>query len=48
MSRIKEAFIHLLGGHTLTEYNDMREIATEALSNWQNDIRKAAAPEAYV
>ena len=38
--KIKEVFIHLLGGHTLTEYNDMRRIATEALSGWQNDIDK--------
>ena len=36
--KIKETFIHLLGGHTLEEYNDMRKTATEALSGWQNDI----------
>lgn len=36
--KIKEILIHLLGGHTLEEYNDMRKTATEALSGWQNDI----------
>ena len=36
--KIKETLIHLLNGHTLEEYNDMRRIATEALSGWQNDI----------
>lgn len=36
--KIKETLIHLLGGHTLEEYNDMRKTATEALSGWQNDI----------
>lgn len=36
--KIKETFIHLLGGHTSEEYNDMRKIAAEALSGWQNNI----------
>ena len=36
--KIKETLIHLLNGHTLEEYNDMKRIATEALSGWQNDI----------
>ena len=36
--KIKETFIHLLGRHTPEEYNDMRRIATEALSGWRNDI----------
>ena len=36
--KIKETFIHLLGGHTLEEYNDMRKTATEALSGWRSDI----------
>jgi acyl carrier protein phosphodiesterase len=35
--KIKESLIHLLGGRTLEEYNDMRRIATEALSGWQSD-----------
>lgn len=35
--KIKEAFIHLLGGHTHEEYNDMRRIATESISGWQSD-----------
>lgn len=35
--KIKESLIHLLGGHTLEEYNDMRRIATEAISGWQSD-----------
>ena len=36
--KIKETLIHLLGGRTLEEYNDMRRIATEAISGWRNDI----------
>ena len=35
--KIKETLIHLLGGHTLEEYNDMRRIATEAISGWQSN-----------
>ena len=36
--KIKETLIHLFGGHTFEEYNDMRRIATEAISGWQSDI----------
>lgn len=36
--KIKETLIHLLDGHTLEEYNDMRRIATEAISGWRSDI----------
>lgn len=36
--KIKETLIHLLGGYTLEEYNDMREIATKAVSGWQSDV----------
>ena len=36
--KIKETLIHLLDGRTLEEYNDMRRIATEAISGWQSDI----------
>lgn len=35
--KIKETLIHLLGGRTLEEYNDIRKIATEAISGWQSD-----------
>ena len=36
--KIKETLVHLLDGYTLEEYNDMRRIATEAISGWRSDI----------
>lgn len=34
----KRALIHMLGGYTKHEYDDMSRIATDAMKSWQNTI----------